>query len=213
MEILEEQYFNPQHEASFSGARNLIRVNKKKISRENINKWLSQHDTYTLHKTIRRKFPRLYYDVDGIDQVWEADLIQLTSLKNYNDGVSYILVVINVLSKFVWVEPLRDKTSQAVTAGFKKILVKNKNRFPSMLQTDRGKEFVGKPLQQFLKENEIRFRVVTNPDVKAAVVERFNRTLKKRMYRYFTFKNTKRYIDILQFLVDAYNKTPHSIKK
>lgn len=82
-----------------------------------------------------------------------------------------------------------------------------------MLQTDRGKEFIGKPLQQFLKENDIQFRVATNPDVKAAVVERFNRTLKERMYRYFTFKNTKRYIDVLQPLVGAYNKTPHSTIK
>lgn len=210
---MEAQYFNPQHEASFSGARNLIRVNKNKISRDHVNEWLSQHDAYTLHKTIHRKFPRLYYDVDAIDQVWEADLIQLSSLKNYNDSVSYILVVIDVLSKYVWVEPLRDKTSQAVTDAFKKILAKNKNRFPSMLQTDRGKEFVGQPLQKFLKENEIRFRVVTNPDVKAAVVERFNRTLKERMYRYFTFKNTKRYIDVLQHLVDGYNKAPHSTIK
>lgn len=82
-----------------------------------------------------------------------------------------------------------------------------------MLQTDRGKEFIGNVLQQFLKENSIRFRVARNPDVKAAVVERFNRTLKDRMFRYFTHKNTKRYIDILQLLVKAYNNTVHSTIK
>ena len=66
-----------------------------------------------------------------------------------------------------------------------------------MLQTDRGKEFVGSILQKFLKENNIIFRVVTNPDVKAAVVERFICTIKERMYRYFTYKNNYRYIHIL----------------
>jgi len=65
-------------------------------------------------------------------------------------------------------------------------------------------------MQKFLEENNIRFRVARNPDVKAAVVERFNRTLKERMWRYFTHKNTRRYIDVLQNIVNAYNHTRHS---
>jgi len=63
-----------------------------------------------------------------------------------------------------------------------------------MLQTDKG--------------SNIHFYTSEN-DIKAAVVERFNRTLKTKMYRYFTFKNTWRYIDILQDLVDSYNATRH----
>ena len=82
-----------------------------------------------------------------------------------------------------------------------------------MLQTDRGKEFIGSVLKKFLKENNIVFRVASNSDVKAAVVERFIRTLKERMYRYFTYKNTYRYIDVLQKLITAYNKTRHSTIK
>ena len=46
------------------------------------------------------------------------------------------------------------------------------------IQTDKGKEFLGKGMQQVLKNNSINYRVVGNPDIKAAVVERFNRTLK-----------------------------------
>lgn len=209
---LEKQYFDPQQAPSYSGARNLIRENKNKISPDEIKNWLTKHDTYTLHKAIRRRFPRLYYNVDGIDQVWEADLIQLTSLKSYNDDISYILVVIDVLSKFVWVQPLVDKTTLEVTKAFQKIL-DTSHRKPHTLQSDRGKEFVGKVFQKCLNDNDIHFRTVSNPDVKAAVVERFNRTLKERMYRYFTHKNTKRYIDVLQLLVDAYNNTRHSTIK
>lgn len=210
---LKKQYFDTEHESGFSGARNLIRINEKKIKKSEIKNWLTRHDAYTLHKAIRRKFPRLYYNVNGIDHVWEADLIQLTSIKDYNDGVSYILVVIDVLSKFVWVQPLRDKSSKEVATAFKKILDSSKGRQPFSLQTDRGKEFLGSALQKVLKERNIQFRVARNPDVKAAVVERFNRTLKERMYRYFTYKNTKRYVDVLQNLVSAYNKTPHTTIK
>lgn len=151
MEELEKQYYDPGHESSFSGARKLISVNKGKLSSSEIKDWLIKQDTYTLHKPIRKKFPRLYYNVFGYDQLWEADLIVLTSLKSYNDNYSYLLVVIDVLSKYAFVEALRDKTVLEVTKGFKRILDKNKNRCPDMLQTDKGKEFVGKEFQQFLK--------------------------------------------------------------
>ena len=62
------------------------------------------------------------------------------------------------------------------------------------------KEFIGKSVQAFLKEKGINFHVTRNPDLEAAV-ERFNRTLKSKMFRYFTFSNSKRYIDLLQDLI------------
>jgi hypothetical protein len=148
--------------------------------------------------------------VSNIDDLWEADLIDIRNLKSYNDGYSYLLVIIDVLSKFVWVEPLRDKTATCVTKAFQRILLRNKERRPIYLQTDKGKEFIAQPVQKFLKEKDIRFRTARNPDVKAAVVERFNRTLKERMWRYFTHKNTRRYIDVLQDIVRAYNHTRHT---
>lgn len=213
MENIEKQYFDVGHEAGFAGANKLIQTNKGKVSSSEIKKWLTKHDAYTLHKPIRKKFSRLYYNVYGIDHVWEADLIVLTSLKSYNDNYSYLLVVIDVLSKYSFVVPLRDKTSAEVIKGFEKILNNSKNRCPFMLQTDRGKEFTNKEFQKFLKHRDIKFRVAQNPDVKAAVVERFNRTLKEKMFRYFTYKNTKRYIDVLQQLVDGYNNSIHTTIK
>ncbi|XP_055380736.1 uncharacterized protein LOC129611565 [Condylostylus longicornis] len=48
---------------------------------------------------------------------------------------------------------------------------------------------------------------------KAAVVERFNRTLKEKMFRFFTESSSKRYIDILPQLVKSYNISVHSTTK
>lgn len=213
MENLESQYFDPAHEAGFSGARNLIRVNEKKTSADAINEWLTRHDTYTLHKAIRRKYKTQFYNPRALDHLWEADLIQLSSLKDYNDGVSYLLAVIDVLSKFVWIRPLRDKTVNEVTRAFRDILDNSESRTPFMVQTDKGREFVGSTLQSLFREYGIQFRLARSPIVKASVIERFIRTFKERLYRYFTFKNTKRYVDVLQDIVTAYNKNIHSTTK
>ena len=77
-----------------------------------------------------------------------------------------------------------------------------------MLQTDKGSEFVNSTFQSMLKRHNIHFYTSENADIKAAIVERFNITLKTKMYKYFTFKNTWRYIDVLQQLVE-YNATHH----
>ena len=67
-----------------------------------------------------------------------------------------------------------------------------------------GKEFYNDKLKSFLRQNKISL-YSTFSETKAPVIERFNRTLKQHMWRYFTYKNTLRYIDILQDLVKAYN--------
>ena len=76
------------------------------------------------------------------------------------------------------------------------------------MQTDKGKEFVNKQVQAYLKEQAIR-HFASESDQKAAMVERFNRTLKGRMWKYFTAQNTHRYLDMLPDLLDAYNHAKH----
>lgn len=206
---LSQVYYNPRNNASFGGERKFL-ASVKDITHEcEAKEWLRGQDTFTLHRPVRYKYPMLHYRVSNIDDLWECDLIDLQSIKSYNDGYGYILVCIDVLSKYVWVEPLKNKSNESVKKALEIIFQRN-GRKPLTLQSDCGKEFVGKSVQKFLKTEDIQFRTTRNPDVKAAVVERFNRTLKSRMFRYFTYSNTKRYIDVLQQLTDAYNHTKHS---
>ena len=78
------------------------------------------------------------------------------------------------------------------------------------VRTDKGKEFLNTHFQTLLKREGIEFQVCRNPDVKCAVVEGVNRTLRNKLYRYFTYKNTYRYIDVLHKFVKGYNATVHS---
>ena len=61
-----------------------------------------------------------------------------------------------------------------------------------------------------LKREGIQFQVCKNSDVKCSVVERSHRTIRDRLYKYFTYKNSYRYIDVLPKFVKAYNDTVHS---
>lgn len=134
--------------------------------------------------------------VSCIDQFEEADLVDLKSLKSYNEDFSYLMVVIDIMSKYAWVEPLTAKTNVQIIAAFKCILDRSK-RQTYCLQADKGTKYTGASFQKFLKDHDIAFRITRNPDIKAAFVERFNLTLEERMWLYFTSIHTQCYIDVL----------------
>ena len=166
---------------------------------------------YTLHKQPRRKFQRNRVMVSGIDKQWQADLVDLSSLSRYNKNNKYLLVCIDILSKFAWIVALKDKKGDTLVKAFKTILPSN--RRPELLQTDKGTEFLNKSFQRLLKDEDICF-FTTGNETKASVVERLNRTIKNKMYKYFTHKSTLKYLDILQKLVRSYNNSYHrSIKR
>ena len=122
--------------------------------------------------------------------------MDISSLARLKKGYKFLLTCIDVFSKFAWVVPLnKNKSGETLVNGFQSIL--DFGRSTEKLQTDKGTEFLSRNFQSLLKENSIHF-LTTNSELKASVVERFNRTLKTRMWKYFTAKNTRAYIDILQ---------------
>ena len=144
--------------------------------------------------------------VTEYDGQWQADLVDIISLARFNKGYKFLLTCIDVFSKFAWVVPLKNKTGESPVNGFQSIL--DLGRSPEKLQTDKGTEFFNRNFQSFPKERNIRF-FTTNSELKASVAERFNHTLKTRMWKYFTSKNTLVYIDILQDIVHGYNNSYH----
>jgi len=151
--------------------------------------------------------------VTNVRDVWECDLLDVQSYAKYIDNFRYILSVIDVFSKFLYLIPVKTKSGPAVTAAFLSIFV-DKPKFtsqrPICVRTDKGKEFLNKYFQDMLRDEGIQFQVCRNPDVKCAVVELAQRTIRDRLYKYFTYKNTFRYIDVLPKFVRAYNDIVHS---
>ncbi|GIY69298.1 uncharacterized transposon-derived protein F54H12.3 [Caerostris darwini] len=206
---LEKFYKNPKEPASFGGINALRRAVGKQVKTKDIKQWLETKDSYTLHKPARRNFKKNRVIVGGIDEQFQADLSDLQSIKQFNNGYKFLLTCIDVFSKYAWAIPLKDKTGQSILKGFQKIF---KERKPMSLQTDTGTEFKNKILQKYLKTINVHF-FTTNNETKASIVERFHRTLMSKLTKYFTEYNTQKYIDVIEKLIYSYNDTWHrSIK-
>ena len=209
---LQRLYLNPNDPGSFGGKEALYRSARAKglnVSRKDVSNTLKKIDAYSLHKPVRKRFKRNATIVGNIDKQWQADLADVSHLAKHNQGYRYILTVIDCFSKYAWAIPLRKKDSKTLLAAFKELFAASHPRKPQRLQTDKGKEFFNKDVRDYLTKNGVEHFATHNVETKAAMVERFNRTLKNRMYRYFTAQNTHHYLDVLPKLLHAYNHSYH----
>lgn len=181
------------------------------ITLKQVHEWLEKQDAYTIHKWAFRKYERNKVIVSGIDEQWQVDVIDFNNLQKYNDNYKYALTCIDIFSKFAWCIAIKSKSADTTAEAFREILNSSKRK-PCRLQSDAGKEFLGRPFQALLKEHNIEFFTV-NSEVKCCIVERWNRTLKMRLWRYFTKNNTFRYLEVLPQIVTAYNHTVHQTIK
>ena len=117
------QYLSrPKSTASFGGLDAVYRVvkekGKSKISRKQVQDWLSQQDIYTQHKPARRHYKRNRVIVPGIDAQFQADLVNVQNLSQFNKGYKYLLTCIDIVSKYAWVVPLKTTQWQETSEGF-----------------------------------------------------------------------------------------------
>ena len=139
----------------------------------------SQQLADELHKTITRNFSKRSVISNGIDEIWAADLVAMRKFSKWNKGIKYLLIVINVFSKYGWIKPEpRDKETETVSKAFEKIF--KSKRKPQMLWTDKGSEFISKHFKEFLKTKGLKLYHTEN-EKKSSVVERWNKTMKNRM--------------------------------
>ncbi|XP_060074101.1 uncharacterized protein LOC132553836 [Ylistrum balloti] len=155
-----------------------------------------------LHRPVRKKFERRRVRVNGIDEIWAADLVDMQAFSKFNRGTKYLLAVIDIFYKYGWLVPLKDKTGKSVAAALKKIL---KGRKPKKIWVDKGKEFYNKDVQSLVELYSIE------NEEKSSVVERWIRTMKEKIGKYFSSNSTSVYINVLEELVDQYNNTTHTL--
>ena len=211
-DYLEQIYFDPSHPASFSAVDKLHQFLKHEgrfpISRHKVAKWLQTKEAYSLHKGARNKFPRIRVLVGEIDYQWDSDLIDFNNKQESNEGYSYIFLCIDILSRYVWTKAIKSKKGPEIIQGFKDIF-EGDDRMPQILRTDAGGEYKTRGLKSFLKENNIK-HFFTQNELKASYAERVIKTIRSRIFRYFTHRRTEKWVDILADITTSYNNTIHS---
>ena len=210
---LRDIYYNPS--TGYQSAERLYQKAKEsglKVSRALVKNWLKTQDTYTRYKPIvrRHKFQRTFVRDLG-DQV-QMDLVDMGKYKDQNKGYHWILTAVEILSRYAFTIPVYRKTTKHMTEAVRELLKKFNDRFgryPKTAQFDDGREFYNVGVKELLKSYDVSY-FSTNSSRKAAVVERYNRTLKTSMWKYFYANGSYNWIDALDELTLNYNQTKHS---
>ena len=156
-----------------------------------------------LHKPIIRKFKKRKVYSSFKDNIWGVDLADMQLISKYNKGIRYLLCVIDLISKYTWVVPLKDKKGVSVVNAFQKILDSSKRK-PNKIWVEQGSEFHNNVFKKFLKDNDISIYSTYN-EGKSVVAQGFIKTLKNKIYKHMTAISKNAYFDVLDDIVDEYN--------
>lgn len=162
---------------------------------------------HEIHKNARVNFPRRSVVLKGIDDLWQADLIDMQAISSANNGYKYILLIIDCFSKYAWAIPLKQKKKELVSTAFESLL--KEGRIPKNLQTDLGTEFYNDKFKIVTKKYNIN-HYSTYSIKKASIVERLIRTLKSKLYKEFSLKGNYKWVDgTLVNKLHEYNHSYH----
>ena len=164
-----------------------------------------------LYKPIIRKFNKTKVYSQFKDNIWGVDLADMQSLSRKNKGIKYLLLAIDLYSKYAFIIPLKDKKGISIVNAFNKI-IKQSNRKPNKIRVDQGGEFYNNVFEKWLSDINI-FMYSTYNEGKSVVAERFIRTLKNKLYKHMTATGKNVYYDVLHDVVNKYNNIKHSTIK
>ena len=208
---LEEIYNDIGHPCGFSSITKLSTYLKKQgyaITKKDINEFLKKQDGWTYHGWVPRNFVRKPIKVCAPGHILGLDLADFSSISKYNKKFRYVLVLIDCFSRKLSLKPLKKKTNYATAKAVEDFLKKSEYKY-NYIFSDEGGEFVGEYTNKLYKKYGIVRYSVKNRKFKCSIAERVIRTIKEKLYRYFTQNNTLTYIDILNKLQSAYNLSKH----
>lgn len=204
---LERNYKDPSSPIAFSSVQNIYRYLRKKgyaITLKDVKKWLSSNVAYTSHRKVVKKFKRPRVVVNGKFYTLATDTAHMEKYKAQNKGYGYFLVIIDVLSRYLFTSPLKSLTGKEIKTAFKELIP----RKCQYIWSDDGTEFNNKEVLAYLKSRKITL-YSTGHELKSNVAERVIKTVKNKIFKYFTQNQTHKWVDILPQITSAYNDTYH----
>ena len=210
---LKSQYLKPSKPLSFAGISAILRYYKgSKLTETDVRKFLSTQRVYTrtreFHQPIQRNPVFCYRARDLV----EIDLIQMPPKIAKLNKNAYILVCIDVFTRYMWADLVPTKGAQHIIPVFEKLLHQMmegpSGRVPSTILADRGLEFTNKKFKSLLEKHNTKL-VHNYTSYKASHVERAQRTLQRRIYSWVEASGSMAFHTKLQDFVSAYNSSYH----
>lgn len=210
--FVEKAWQNVRDPGGLASLTAFAKSRKNAYDLKDLDKKLSRIEAYSMHRPVRRSFTRPAYIFHGPNQHYCADLIQMTQYKWYNSNYAWILVVMDSFSKVLCCVAMKTKGAEETALAIKKALIelsRGGRKFPEYFFHDSGLEFLNSKVKAVLAKYKIK-QYVSRTTQKSAMCERLIKTIKSYIFKYFTLKQTKRWLDILPLLVTRYNDTVHS---
>ena len=157
---------------------------------------------------IKGTYKRQHVVVSDIDHIWMADLADFKDYTAENGQYRYLLTVIDVFSRWGMGEPVHNKSGQSVAQALENVFNRER-RMPIKLCTDQGREFVNPQVQQLLRDNAISLYHTKDQQMKATLVERFNKTIKDSLTRLMMYSESVVWTDKIQDIMTGYNHSVH----
>ena len=179
-ELLLRLYETSKTPHSFTGIRGLLRTAKKydpTITKNDVVQFLQNQSSYTLHKITPKKFSRRKILAPKPGIIASCDLADMTQLSKYNGGYKYILIFIDVFSRFAQAVPVKQKEGKTIASALRTILESGYFDKLSRLNSDEGKEFYNQHVNRLLTSKDIILYSVSSREIKASIAERLIRTI------------------------------------
>ena len=202
-------FYDPSHPASYGNARDLHRQARRDdlpYTLEEIRDWLSGEETYTLFRPSKIKADTPRVIVSEAHYQYDSDTINMSKYTKANSKYAYIVIIIDIFTRFVWLHPLFTLKGSEMAPILREQFRSTK---PSVLRTDGGSEYVNSDVKRLLTRMGIRHWIVRNTTTKANYAERAILSLKKRITKHLYTNQTERWIDILGDVARAYNNNRH----
>jgi hypothetical protein len=180
------------------------------ISKDRIKKFIDNQTEQQLTKQTKEKKNKLGHIISfNPDTSYQIDIFDISKYSTYNKNYKYLFAMIDIFSRKAYAIPMKDKTMVQTSKALDKIIVDNKLQ-PISITSDNDASFEGVDFQKIIKKYDIyHHEVIVGDHHGLGIIDRFARTLKTILTRLFLRTKSKNWVDSLNRIIEAYNKTPN----
>eukprot|EP01059_Diplonema_ambulator_P033426 TRINITY_DN6978_c1_g1_i1.p2 TRINITY_DN6978_c1_g1~~TRINITY_DN6978_c1_g1_i1.p2 ORF type:complete len:313 (+),score=-32.54 TRINITY_DN6978_c1_g1_i1:1599-2537(+) len=184
----------------------------EKLSKKEIKTFLDRQEVNQLFNRKPRKLVGHIVAYGG-NELLQMDLLDFQKLKTRNRGYAWILIAVDVFTRYAYAIPLKKKTMTETRDGIVKLLsqLPKSQPLPKRIISDNGNEFLNKEVGELFDLYNITHDTNEVGDHNAlGIIDRFSRTIRERLERHFSVNKTDNWVDYIDDIVKSYNNTPHS---